>query len=1338
MDFANCPGEKTQAVLRGVVVSLFVAAPFAFGSLGDDLTAYWSFDHTLADLASTILGSGNTVDDDLSIVGTGSGFGSAKFGSAGYVGDGNGHPETPDSADVDEDGNTISISAWIRVASFDRSWQAAVSKGEGQNYRIHRRNSDDFMAFSGGTGSDIFGVGTDVNDGQWHHLVATSGPVDGARFYVDGVEVVHDGGSVSLDNTNNPLMIGNNPDQTLRKWNGGIDDVAIWHRVLTAAEVSQIYSANQSIGDLLSYDPGGDEDFDGLPNGWEILNGLDPDDGTGDNGPAGDPDLDALTNLAEFNFGTDPTDADTDDDLLLDGVEIHTTMTSPLSADTDGDDIRDGEEIYTHGTNPLLVDTDGDGAADGLELIFGTNPTSSAETPPAGSSLYGLTSVGVIGPYLDGDLPSLKPSEEIGENWNVGNAFTNLSFADLKGVVSEPRSSNIHVIERRGTVQRVDASDPDTAIKTKVLDVSSLTVDGDNGGLRSVVFHPEFNEVGSSNRNYLYCFYSTTASTDRGFSNGNGDFFYRLSRFTRDEGTGLFPLTSELVLIQQRSLDHGQHFGGGLAFDGDGFLNISWGDMEFNSGRVGVPFYQDAQRIDRIFQAAVLRIDVDNQGGLVSQAATRTLQGSSGPWGVAGTSQSCSPSHHYYHIDNFSGRDYMIPSDNFFLNNPPAAGTPFADTPVHGLPLDEHQALGVRNPWRMAVDPVDGDIAMFNVGSNSGADFEEVEILSPGANFGWPYREGTTSQTSETGREKPPAQYGPLYVGTETDAAAFWAHPDGGTVSTGGLFYRGTRWAQINAELIFADHNSGKIWALNYKDSGPQSGTRATSDGVSVPDNYSVRLLVDSSLSIRQMAAGPDGNEIYIAANGGIHRLFNALSVNPEPPALLSETGAFSNLANLTPRAGLVPFTPESTLWSDRAIKQRWIAVPNSGGTPGQYDLADEKITYSHEGEWQYPKGTVFVKHFALPIDLRDPSVTRPVETRFLVHGEDGVYFYFTYQWRADGSDADLLLAGSTSDYNVVLENGTDSVQRWTFPTRANCLECHQAGAGHVLGMKSRQLNHSKFYSSTGVTANQLTTFAGLGLFDTPPAFESLPTALKSAAIADPHVSLNHRVRSYLDSNCSNCHRPESNADRANMDLRLTTPLALSGILNVDPLAGDLGVAGAKIILPGQPEKSVFYLRDSATNEDLMPPIGRTLNDPHYVPELYSWIQRLGYSEYDSWANASSIVGNMNDDSDTDEVPNVLEFVLGGSGDLSTLPRVIDPGSGDLEISIPISGAALTDGLALSVEGSTDLINWYPIDDVRSGLILLSNSSAPGINGVMKIGLAVGNQVFVRYGVQVP
>ena len=112
-----------------------------------------------------------------------------------------------------------------------------------------------------------------------------------------------------------------------------------------------------------------DSDGDGMPDVYEIANGLNPFDPTD---ASQDPDGDGLTNLQEYQLGTNPRVADTDGDGLSDGQEV-TLGTNPLNPDTDGDGLTDGQEVAL-GTNPLVADTDGDGIPDGVEVKIGTNP----------------------------------------------------------------------------------------------------------------------------------------------------------------------------------------------------------------------------------------------------------------------------------------------------------------------------------------------------------------------------------------------------------------------------------------------------------------------------------------------------------------------------------------------------------------------------------------------------------------------------------------------------------------------------------------------------------------------------------------------------------------------------------------------------------------------------------------------------------------------------------------------------------------------------------------------------------------------------------------------------
>src|SRR5579863_8000558 len=86
-------------------------------------------------------------------------------------------------------------------------------------------------------------------------------------------------------------------------------------------------------------------------------------------------------------------------------------------------------------------------------------------------------------------------------------------------------------------------------------------------------------------------------------------------------------------------------------------------------------------------------------------------------------------------------------------------------------------------------------------------------------------------------------------------------------------------------------------------------------------------------------------------------------------PALLSQTGAFQDTRNLIPSGSLIPYDINVSFWSDGAAKSRWISVPGGASSP------DPKIKFAPTGEWNFPNGTVFVKHFELATDETRPEL---------------------------------------------------------------------------------------------------------------------------------------------------------------------------------------------------------------------------------------------------------------------------------------------------------------------------------------------------------------------------
>jgi uncharacterized repeat protein (TIGR03806 family) len=312
-------------------------------------------------------------------------------------------------------------------------------------------------------------------------------------------------------------------------------------------------------------------------------------------------------------------------------------------------------------------------------------------------------------------------------------------------------------------------------------------------------------------------------------------------------------------------------------------------------------------------------------------------------------------------------------------------------------------------------------------------------------------------------------------------------------------------------------------------------------------------------------------------------------------PALLSETGAFSDVRTLTPAPGVMPYDLVLAFWSDGAIKTRMVAIPEG------------KVEFSPTGEWKFPPGTVLVKTFDLPVDAADPGNRRRLETRLLVLGGDGSVYGADYKWRADLSDAELLPAGATEDITIRDAAGNAHTQTWYYPSRKDCLECHNPHTPGQLGPKTRQMNRDVTYAD-GISENQLQHWNRLGLFS--PALDeqqiaSLPVLARPD---DRNRDILDRARSYLDANCAHCHRPGGTV--AGFDARYDTPLEEQHIID-GPVLIDQGVDRARVISPHDPWRSIMLLRVDTNGDLRMPPLARKTIDAEGVAVLREWIDSM-------------------------------------------------------------------------------------------------------------------------------
>ncbi|MDJ0866624.1 MAG: PQQ-dependent sugar dehydrogenase [Myxococcota bacterium] len=489
-------------------------------------------------------------------------------------------------------------------------------------------------------------------------------------------------------------------------------------------------------------------------------------------------------------------------------------------------------------------------------------------------------------------------------------------------------------------------------------------------------------------------------------------------------------------------------------------------------------------------------------------------------------------------IDVDSGDPYAIPPTN-----------PFAQ----GGGAPEIYAWGLRNPWRFTFDSASGELWAGDVGSNQ---WEEVNLIELGGNYGWPYREGAHCRSA-------PACNDPDLI----DPVFEDSHADGVAAITGGYVYRGSAIAGLQGAYVYRDYLDGRLWAVFFDAQGAPSR----------------QLLANTSGQALSFAEDRDG-ELYVMRRfGGTNDVSKLVPANGSgaasgPPQLLSETGCVDPEDPTQPAPGVIPYDLRVPLWTDGAGKARWLAIPD--GTTIDVDAA---------GDLHFPIGSVLIKEFEL--------FGERIETRLLVRHDDGDWAGYTYQWNTQGTDAVLLTGGKT-----VSPGGQD----YQIPSRPQCLQCHTQQAGNTLGPEIWQLNRDLYYPATGRTDNQLTTLEAIGMLTDPlPGPVSELPALPGADETEVPVDL--RARAYLHSNCANCHRPGTTVP-SQLDFRYDTAWPDMNACNEPPVAGDAGVPGARLLEAGDPASSVISLRMHAVDANRMPPVGRLLVDTQAVAMIDSWI----------------------------------------------------------------------------------------------------------------------------------
>lgn len=173
--------------------------------------------------------------------------------------------------------NQFTLMAWVKTNTINGSWRRVISKreldqpGNGYGFGLY----DQGLVFTTYNILDYITVGNYITaTNRWYHIAVVFDSGNDANFYVDGVFKETVLGTVPAGTTDDNLFIGiyrQNGGVTGQFFDGTIDDVMIYNRTLSAAEINNTYLGNPPIdGNLSGY---WKFDWDPLDYSGKINNG---------------------------------------------------------------------------------------------------------------------------------------------------------------------------------------------------------------------------------------------------------------------------------------------------------------------------------------------------------------------------------------------------------------------------------------------------------------------------------------------------------------------------------------------------------------------------------------------------------------------------------------------------------------------------------------------------------------------------------------------------------------------------------------------------------------------------------------------------------------------------------------------------------------------------------------------------------------------------------------------------------------------------------------------------------------------------------------------------------
>lgn len=162
-----------------------------------------------------------------------------------------------DSSQLDSITQNITVSVWVKVTSFNKSYQTIIGKGDtawqlrsnatGDNiqFALHMANGDDIS---------VSGSSAALKDGQWHNIMGIYDKTAGLYVYLDGMQLGWYEPDGNINTNSSPVYIGGNYGHSDRYFSGLIDDVRIYKTNFLLADITNFllnpfsFSTNNLVG----------------------------------------------------------------------------------------------------------------------------------------------------------------------------------------------------------------------------------------------------------------------------------------------------------------------------------------------------------------------------------------------------------------------------------------------------------------------------------------------------------------------------------------------------------------------------------------------------------------------------------------------------------------------------------------------------------------------------------------------------------------------------------------------------------------------------------------------------------------------------------------------------------------------------------------------------------------------------------------------------------------------------------------------------------------------------------------------------------------------------------